>query len=212
MKKLFLYVFLVLMLSNNANSMVFKKCYTIYDSRSDIKHTAFNTYHYSEHYYEIDLNRKIFTQVQVSSDRKFKEAKKSDEEFDKTFPQWADDYTPIKVNTLLFQITLANEDLIVGEATDDFKMGFVKYDFYHKITIDIKKEQVTLYTESYQKLLDDDAKKDNYHTIYQCEGDFSDVSTDQKKYWWVVVLIVLISFFIYTQTVKTTRRKKNRKS
>ena len=35
---------------------------------------------------------------------------------------------------------------------------------------------------------------------------------DQQKYWWVVVLIVLMSFFIYTQTVKTMRGKKNRKS
>ena len=51
----------------------------------------------------------------------------------------------------------------------------------------------------------------NYHTIYQCEGDFSDVSTDQKKYWWVVILIILVSFFVYTQTIKSPGRKKNRR-
>ena len=211
MKRLFLYAFLGLLWCGNANSMVLKKCYTIYDSTSDIKHTAFNTYHYSEHYYEIDLNRKIFTQVQVKSDRAFKEDKISDEEFDKKFPQWADDYTPIKVNTLLFSITLANEDLIVGEATSNLKMAYVKYDYYHKITIDIKKEQVTKYTESYQKVLDGDVKKENYHIIYQCEGDFSDASIDQKKYWWVVILIILVSFFVYTQTIKSPGRKKNRR-
>ena len=68
-------------------------------------------------------------------------------------------------------------------------------------------QNVPIRTEKGRKMVELVKNMIEYPLLETCERN-----SDQKKYWWVVVLIVLISFFIYTQTVKTTRRKKNRKS